>query len=287
MIRGSYHNGFAPRDMPPLYPQLWNGCVGAWCPSLGVTGNTLYDWSGLGQHATLTNMDAATDWVASDGRYALDFDGTNDVASATPTAAAVTGSKLSWGCWINPLLLRNYCMPFGVANGGSRQFCFFLTNSSSQFFVDLFGSTVNLTGKTIRTGTWQHVFLVKDGASAYVYVDGYRAFSGVAGTITSVAGATVRIGSTTDWPYPGMVDDARIYNRALSENEVRTLAMARGIAYTPRIRGVIAAPGASIMQMRARSVSARDGMRPIGDGCLNCRTSIAQRQSVRKVRVSK
>ncbi len=256
MIRGSYHNGFAPRDMPPLYPSLWAGCVGAWCPSLGVTGYTLYDWSGFGQHATLANMDAATDWVASEGRYALDFDGTNDVASATPTPAAVTGNKLSWGCWLRPASVGSYQMPFGVVNGGSRQFAFFLQTGGTQIYSDNFGGSVSLTGKTIRSGVWQHVFLVKDGSAAYLYVDGYRAFTGTAGSISSVAGATVRIGSSTDWPYPGMVDDARIYNRALSENEIRTLAMSRGIAYTPRRRAFFGQSASGrLLSMRRKAVA--------------------------------
>ena len=74
ILPASYSNGFAPRDGQPLYPELWRGCVGAWCPSLGPTGLTLRDWSGFGNHGTLTNMDPGTDWVLSGGRYALDFD---------------------------------------------------------------------------------------------------------------------------------------------------------------------------------------------------------------------
>lgn len=59
------------------YPHLRKGLVGAWVPSLGVTGDTLRDVSGRGSHGTLTNMDAATDWQTSGGG-SLDFDGTND-----------------------------------------------------------------------------------------------------------------------------------------------------------------------------------------------------------------
>jgi len=51
-------------------------------PALGVTGNTVFDVSGLGNHASLSNMDPATDWIISTNPrmpgYALDFDGSND-----------------------------------------------------------------------------------------------------------------------------------------------------------------------------------------------------------------
>ena len=57
---------------------LLTGLVGAWCPSLGPSGYTLLDRSGRGNHGTLTNMDAASDWVGTPGGWALDYDGTND-----------------------------------------------------------------------------------------------------------------------------------------------------------------------------------------------------------------
>jgi len=59
------------------YPHLRRGLVGAWVPSLGVTGNTLRDASGRNNHGTLTNMDPATDWQTSGGGL-LDFDGSDD-----------------------------------------------------------------------------------------------------------------------------------------------------------------------------------------------------------------
>ena len=64
------------------YPELWRGLVGAWSPCLSPRGGTvLRDLSGRGNHGTLTNMDATTDWVTSGGKTALDFDGSNDYVS--------------------------------------------------------------------------------------------------------------------------------------------------------------------------------------------------------------
>ena len=78
ILPGSYANGFAPRDGQPLYPELWRGCVGAWNPGLGPTGLTLRDWSGFGNHGTLTNMELDTDWTPSQGKWSLALDGTNE-----------------------------------------------------------------------------------------------------------------------------------------------------------------------------------------------------------------
>ena len=59
-------------------PRLWDGVIGAWCPSLGPTGSRFHDFSRYGNWGTLTNMDPPTDWVVDGGQYSLDFDNTND-----------------------------------------------------------------------------------------------------------------------------------------------------------------------------------------------------------------
>lgn len=78
------------------YASLRQGLVGAWCPSLGPSGNTLLDRSGYGNHGTLTNMDAGTDWVGSRYGWALDFDGTNDYVGFLPLAPALGFSFSAW-----------------------------------------------------------------------------------------------------------------------------------------------------------------------------------------------
>ena len=62
----SYKQGFARCAAESDKPDLWTGLPGLWMPSLGVTGDTLRDISGYGNHGTLTNMDPATDWVMTE-----------------------------------------------------------------------------------------------------------------------------------------------------------------------------------------------------------------------------
>ena len=78
LLKPSYATGYAKNASQSAHPNLWDGLVGAWMPSLGVTGDTLRDVSGNGNHGTLTNMDASSDWVATSKGLALDFDGVND-----------------------------------------------------------------------------------------------------------------------------------------------------------------------------------------------------------------
>ena len=76
--------------------------VAAWIPSLDTAGNgttTLTDLTGNGYDGTLTNMDAATDWVAdtdAGGVRALDFDGVNDYVATSYNAGGATALSLSF-----------------------------------------------------------------------------------------------------------------------------------------------------------------------------------------------
>ena len=80
-------------------PRLWDGVVGAWCPSLGPTGSRLRDFSRSNNWGTLTNMDAATDWVVDGGQYALDFDGVNDYVTIPFVYTYASGVWLSASVW--------------------------------------------------------------------------------------------------------------------------------------------------------------------------------------------
>ena len=71
LIKPSFSTGYAKNASESANPNLWKGLVGAWMPSFGVTGNTLKDVSGNGNDGTLTNMDAASDWVATSKGLAI------------------------------------------------------------------------------------------------------------------------------------------------------------------------------------------------------------------------
>jgi hypothetical protein len=78
------------------HPDLWNGVVGYWAPCLGPTGLRLHDVSRYNNWGTLTNMDAATDWIVRNGQYALDFDGSNDWVATTFNAVLSDFTAMVW-----------------------------------------------------------------------------------------------------------------------------------------------------------------------------------------------
>jgi Concanavalin A-like lectin/glucanases superfamily len=235
------------------YPGLWDGCVGAWCPSLGVSGSRLADASRFGNWATLTNMDPATDWVVNGGGYALDFDGTNDQAVASQVLTG-KNTRMTVMCWANltSTSIRGAMLFIGRAEATTNDgfgFGVGLTtfDNSGNNIIGLFeGLRWIATNVAIGTG-WHHIAMVID-ASGFpsFYLDGKLVYSDAAGQMLQIgsqgSGNTNLGGYQSNFSpgYPrffaGPADDWRAYDRILHPEEIRILARRRAIAYEPAYR---------------------------------------------------
>lgn len=182
----------------------------------------------------------------------LPFDGTLDdggsngavwTASSTPvyTLDSKYGSNaLSMGTYnvVTPTagvaFAQNFTVAFWTKNGGNGLRGVFQIDSmnGSQFelysdasgFLNVNGATVTslITGTVAMSGTYQHYCVVYNGSgNIYIYVDGVLDVSGTStGNLTGSAG--MRLGNTTDHTsfYSGFIDNLRVYDRALSPQEV-------------------------------------------------------------------
>jgi len=88
---------------------------------------------------------------------------------------------------------------------------------------------------TIEEGKWYHVVGTYDGSEMRLYVNGeLKDTKSVSGSIIT-NDAPVSIGRLpTDDYWNGIIDEVRIYNRALSEEEIRAL-YERGVAPRPKL----------------------------------------------------
>lgn len=221
-------------------PELWAGCVGAWCPSLGPTGDRLHDFSGRQNWGTLTNMDPATDWVVDGGGYALDFDATDDgvpISGDVPIDGNITVSA-----WVKrtgvPLSNNSIVCAKGGLQGDSNSTFALYWNAIlgwSWFVVNASNTLAIVRSNTASaTGEWIHVCGVASSGGMLLYINGVLANSASGGTAKSSSHAT-RLASLTDavGTYGGnaCLDDVRVYSRAMTSEEVRTLALRRAIAF--------------------------------------------------------
>jgi hypothetical protein len=235
----SYRSGFySPRrGGTPKYPSLWDGCVGAWAPSLGATGSRLFDHSVYGNHGTLTDMDPASDWVVSGGKGALDFDGYDDyIDFGSPQALA--NSKTSISVWIKPSSLVGYRLIYGL-------------NNFPKLYIDPSGRIVLFSDDAANTilsnNVWTHVVATSDGANTRYFLNGIS--DGVVANMPwSISASTTLIGKDTasnSQFFFGQLDDIRVYNRALTPSEIQLLATRRGVAYESKRRLAVRSGAAS------------------------------------------
>jgi len=243
ILPGSYANGFAPRDGQPLYPELWRGCVCSWAPCLGPTGLTLRDWSGRGNHGTLTN---GPTWSTSSGNYNLEFDGTDDVVtSSVPPLNNVVCSQSYWFQRTATSALSSFV---GVGVAGSESNRFVIQPWSDGVVYVSMGQTVwgNFSSNDLLR---HHLVAVFDGNQTgnanrlKCWLDGRPVTLSFTGTIPSNIGspASIRFGQTYNVESPfgsGRIFDYGIYARTLASQEIQILARRPGIAFelAPRRR---------------------------------------------------
>lgn len=238
------------------YPRLWDGCVGAWCPSLGVSGYRVPDYTTAMNWGTLTSMDPATDWVVSRGGYALDFDGANDRVVTGSTYASGTGA-FSVAFWWDGRDTAQYNMlvtqranafnsasdhTWGIGNGNYA----IGPANTKKIGVLLYtpgNYRIHLTIGDFNSGM-RHYGFVATGSTVDIYVDGIA----VSQSVANVAGSYPNItqlnsvafggspGADASLLANGIMDDVRIYSRALHPMEWRLLATRRAIAYEPATR---------------------------------------------------
>lgn len=252
ILPGSYANGFAPRDGQPLYPDLWRGCVGAWAPCLGPTGVTLRDWSGRHNHGTLTNMDTAGDWVPNQGRYALDFDGTDDYVDCGLGTAATLGTTTSFAVslWANIRASANDGI-FYIGNFASSAGVFQFSTASNFFVLRLNGGAYDkvIAFPSWVNSAWAHFAISYNGANVALFRNGVAVpdFSGAFTQSLGFTGNRTIIAAyfSSGFTANAILDDVRVYNRALLPQQISLLTSRRGIAYelAPRLRSRIFAGG--------------------------------------------
>ncbi len=90
------------------------------------------------------------------------------------------------------------------------------------------GSTTTLiaSGSPVVAGTWRHAALVYDGSTLKLYLDTTEVASvAKTGALDEGSGVPMSIGSQPDGSngFNGLLDDIRIYNRALSPSELASL----------------------------------------------------------------
>jgi hypothetical protein len=233
---------------------LATGLVGHWPlngPSLSWTTDTTQDTSGNGNTGQLVNFSTTTSPVAGKVGGALQFNGLNGyIALGNPASLnnidAQGGGGMTLSAWIYPRSQGQYgragLFYKGTSDGVSTTNGVWALNvPSSSYaiksfeFLKSFDSTildVRSTANVITLNRWQHVVMTWDGsasaANVHFYVNGVQTGTsfqqnGVGNKVSDAANAANLGGFSNSAVFDGKLDDVRVYNRALSAQEVQQL----------------------------------------------------------------
>jgi hypothetical protein len=188
------------------------------------TGTTVADLSGNANNGTITGATWAT---AGKNGGALSFNGTSNYVQFPDSSSLDLTTGMTLEAWVNPAALgTTWRTVLFKAQGAGMVYALYANQDTTRPVGQVgIGSEKNVVGTaSLALNAWSHIAVTYDGSALRLYVNGaLAATTAVTGTIP-VSNGVLRMGGNSVWGewFGGLIDDARIYNRALSAGEIAT-----------------------------------------------------------------
>ncbi|MDD2657323.1 MAG: LamG domain-containing protein [Candidatus Pacebacteria bacterium] len=224
-VAALYRSGAATVNAP-TNTSVTNGLVGLWSfdgKDINWGIGTAFDRSGAGNNGSLISMSTTSSPVIGKIGQALKFNGSSYVISTGSSSLNFSGAG-SLGAFVKVSAYpAGYSSIYNSNSGNSNPRFELAINSSGRVFY--YNSGFNYFTYVVPLNTWVHLSLVVSGVSATLYVNGVANETITAGASFGTGSNSPIIGSTitTAEFFNGSLDDVRIYNRALSATEVKSL----------------------------------------------------------------
>jgi type II secretory pathway pseudopilin PulG len=199
--------------------------VGYWHFDEG-TATTTYDASGNANTGTLTNSPTWQSGTSCKAGGCLLFSETGKYVSFPYQSSLKLGDTGTLSLWFYPNSLAASTHNL-ISYGGSNYSAGYLM---SQFGSNLYvywmsGSPLATLSSFFSVGSWSHIAVVNDSGSLSVYKNGTLA--GTATSSGSIANSyATYIGgdpNNATWTPSGIIDEIRVYDRALSASEIEAI----------------------------------------------------------------
>jgi RHS repeat-associated protein len=227
-----YNRALSATEVATLPTSAPSGLVGYWRFDEN-SGTTAADSSGHNNSGTLTS--GAT-WATGQNNAATSFDGVDDYLQIGAQSSLVMTSTATFSAWIYPTGAGSMPIYGGVilskegeyeivrATDGTIQWAFANTSPGWNF---------TSTGYVAPLNQWTHVAVTYDNGVIKTYINGtlvntYSGSGSIGDVLTSQNDFRVGGRQTTSQNFQGRIDEARVYNRALSATEVATLPSGAG-----------------------------------------------------------
>jgi hypothetical protein len=193
----------------------------AWYP---FDGNAS-DMSGNGRHGTTYN---GAGWAAGKVGQALSLDGVDDYLDAGDFEI---GGAVTFAAWVKYDAFKHWSRVFDFGNGQDNNNILMAndqTSAASRFNLHLPAGNPSLTGTNLTLNAWLHrAGVIEANGNMKLYLNGTLNASNTntsaLPTITRTQQYVGRSNWSNDGYLDGLIDDFRIYNRALSATEVSNL----------------------------------------------------------------
>ncbi len=218
----------------PAEKLLTDGLVGHWNFNEG-SGCTVYDYSGNNNHGTLMpdcEEEDAPEWTENrffEENRSLEFNGINNYVDVGGNDVLNITSDITVSVW---LMIENthtdWVRVFGKGDSVNRTYGLWQRQHTNQILFQQYSdsSTTSILKSFDHAiiNNWYHLVGIRDSDTAYFYINGelIGSLSGRGTPRSSNEPATVGCAEFHSC-HQGPIDDVRIYNRALSADEVYLL----------------------------------------------------------------
>jgi len=203
------------------------GLVGYWDME-EAGGLTAFDKSGNGNNGTLTNGPTWTQGTPmTEGKSALQFDGKDDYVNCGSSSSLNLTNAVTVAAWVKTNTTSGDRFIMTKWSGFSLEsFRSWAPNGSFNIIVDGAQRVISFNTDH-KDGKWHYLVASYDSATHVVnlYFDGKldntSTLSGLSSYAIQTSDNPLNIGTWGGGYFKGSIDDARVYNRALSPEEVR------------------------------------------------------------------
>ena len=207
------------RTMPDIPLATDPNFIGWWKLDEGI-GNKALDWSGHGNHGTLRG-DAKWEPAGYDGG-AINLDGSGDYIDTgkTPATLKIDVNKArTVTAWVYTRAFNNGGIYTSGTYSDNQSFSLRTLTTTNRWRLQYYGTANDYDFDFTALNRWVHFAHVHDGTRTKIYGNGALIVD-VARTLNTTNTVTFRIGDYSSAQFNGLIDDVRLYNRALSATEI-------------------------------------------------------------------
>ena len=194
---------------------------GANVKSYPGSGTTWKDLSGKGNDGTLTNGPT----FSSNYGGNIVLDGSNDFVTGVHNSELNLRNDVTVECWFRRTGSRSsWVRIFGKGNSSNRTYGLWYHVNSNYFLYQRYGpSSINVMPTIpVVLNTWYHMVGTSSGSNHTLYLNGVNVGTGSNSSTFHSSSDPYKVGSFDgSFHHIGDVSNCRIYNRGLSEAEVK------------------------------------------------------------------